>query len=103
WEQAIKNDQLYIIVTFQEVIIKRIRNRIKHEMLIDCISDNEEFSQYSIPADEIREVWKVRMKLTSHLEPPSSQVNTNSIAQQLMNQQKMLENLHHHFTKSLVE
>ncbi|HZV71566.1 MAG TPA: S24 family peptidase [Saprospiraceae bacterium] len=101
WEQAIKNHQLYIIVTHQEVIIKRIVNRIKADKIVDCISDNEEFNMYSIPADEILEVWKVRMKITSHFEQPSSQVN--SISQQLKAQQKMLENLQHHFTKTLAE
>lgn len=103
WEQAIKNHQLFIIVTHQEVIIKRIVNKIKNEKLIECISDNEEFNSYTIPAQEIREVWKVRMKLTSYLESPSAQVNTNAISQQLMTQQKMLENLQHHFSKVLVD
>ncbi len=100
WEQAIKNNQIYIVVTHQEVIIKRVNNRIKADKMIDCISDNEEFTQYSIPAEEILEVWKVRMKLTSHLDPPSFQVNTNAITQHLLVQQKMLENLQHHFTKA---
>jgi len=90
WEQAIKKNQIYIIVTHQEVIIKRIVNRIRADKMLDCISDNEEFEVYSIPADEILEVWKVRMKLTTHLDPPPSQVNTNAITQQLMAQQKML-------------
>lgn len=102
WEQAIKNHQLYIIVTHQEVIIKRIVNHIKSDKMIDCIPDNEEFSNYCIPAKEILEVWKVRMKLTSHLDPPSSQVNTHAISQQLQAQQKMLENLQHHLSKSLI-
>ena len=103
WEQAIKNNQIYIIVTHQEVIIKRIANRIKTDKMLDCISDNEEFTMYTIPADEILEVWKVRMKLTSHFDSSTTQVNTNVITQQLLAQQKMLENLQHHFSKSLVE
>lgn len=103
WDQAIKNHQLYIIVTHQEVIIKRIINRIKTDKIIDCLSDNEEYSLYSIPAVEILEVWKVRMKLTSHFEPPSPRINTDSISQQLMAQHKMLENLQYHFTKTIAE
>ncbi len=98
WEQAIKNHQLFIIVTKQEVVIKRIVNRIKADKCIDCMSDNEEFSTYSISASDILEVWKVRMKLTSHLEAPAFQ--SVSITQQLMAQQKMLENLQHQFSKS---
>jgi len=103
WEQAIKNNQIYIIVTHQEVIIKRMVNRIKTDKMLDCLSDNEEFEMYTIPADEVLEVWKVRMKLTSHLDPPTSQVNTNAISKQLMAQHKMLEDLQHHFTKSVMD
>jgi hypothetical protein len=100
WEQAIKNNQIYILVTHQEVIIKRIINRIKTDKMLDCVSDNDEFAMYSIPADEILEVWKVRMKLTSHFDSPNAQLNPNVITQHLLAQQKMLENLQHHFTKS---
>jgi hypothetical protein len=98
WEQAIKNNQIYIIVTQQEVVIKRIVNNIKSDKKLECISDNEEFEPYQILAADILEVWKVRMKLTSHLDSSIIPVNTNAIAQQLKAQHKMLESLQHHFS-----
>lgn len=95
WEQAVKNNQLYIIITHEEVIIKRILNRIRNEKLIECISDNPEYHSYTIQMNDVIEVWKVRMKLTSHLESPVNRDPSHKISEQLDAQQKMLENLQH--------
>ena len=101
WEQGVKNDQIHIVVTKEEVLIKRILNRIRTEKIIECISDNPEYEPYIIPAKDIMEIWKVRMKLTTHLDPPESGF-TPGIAKQLMVQQKMLESLQEQFAKSAV-
>lgn len=102
WEQALKNNQIFIIITREEVIIKRIINRIKPDKMIQCISDNPEFDLYTITVQDVLEIWKVRMKLTSHLEPPQPAINTNAISEQLMVQQQMLENLQRHLSKSTI-
>ncbi len=100
WVQAVKSNQLYIIVTQQEVIIKRILNQIPSDKIVECVSDNPEFDAYTIPVKDILEIWKVRMKLTAHLDQPGASFNTNAISEQLMIQQKMLESLQEHFTKA---
>ncbi len=94
WEQAIKNNQIYIIVTNKDVVIKRIVNLIKEKKSIECCSDNSAFETYLIDMDEVQEVWKARVKLTSHIDMPAPQINTDAISEQLRAQQKMLENLH---------
>ena len=98
WEQAIKDGQIYIIVTHKDVVIKRIKNYIRTKKQIECCSDNAAFDTYTIEADEIREVWKARVKLTSHIDPPASKFNSTTITEQLQAQQKMLEHLHRHLT-----
>ena len=100
WEQALKNNQIFIIVTREEVIIKRIINHLKSEKTIHCVSDNPEFDMYTLSLHEVLEIWKVRMKITAYLDQPASPINSNTISEQLMVQQKMLENLQRHFTKS---
>ncbi len=94
WEQAIKSGQIYIIVTKKDVVIKRVVNNIKAKQTIDCCSDNASYETYMIEVDEILEVWKARVKLTSHIDAPAPRVNTTSISEQLKAQQKMLEHLH---------
>ena len=100
WEQALKNNQIFIIVTQQEVLIKRVNNRIRAEKLIECISDNPEYEPYPIAVKDILEVWKVRMKITAHLDPSDTGINSSMITRQLMAQQKMLEDLRQQFDKS---
>ena len=94
WEQAIKNNQIYIIVTHKDVVIKRIKNHIKEKKCIECCSDNPAFETYPIQVDEVQEVWKARVKLTSYIDLPTTHINTDAISEQLRAQQKMLENLH---------
>jgi hypothetical protein len=86
-------------VTAEEVLLKRVINHIKAERIIECHSDNPDFDSYTIPVPDILEIWKVRMKLTSHFDQPDLMVNTD-INRQLKAQQKMLENLQQHIIKS---
>lgn len=102
WEQAIKNRQVYIIVTKQDVLIKRINNHIRTQKLIECCSDNSAFEPYPIAAEDILEVWKARVKITTHIDQGSPAFNTTAISEQLSAQQKMLEHLHHHITNTKV-
>lgn len=93
WEQAIKNGQIYIIVTSQDLLIKRIQNRLRTERLLECCSDNAGYDPYRIEAEDIREVWKVRLKMTSHLDEAPDHPPTRDIQEQLQHQQRMLEQL----------
>lgn len=99
WEQAIKSNQLYIVVTAEEVVLKRVINHIKTDRIIECQSDNPDFDPYTFSVKDIMEIWKVRMKLTSHFDQPDWMVN-NDINRQLKEQQKMLESLQQHFIKT---
>lgn len=98
WEQAIKSGQIYIIVTRQEVVIKRIQNHIRTHKHVECCSENPAFDSYTIAAEDILEVWKARVKMTAQIDTPQTRVNADSISEQLIAQQKMLERLHQHIT-----
>jgi phage repressor protein C with HTH and peptisase S24 domain len=98
WADAIKNGQIYIIVTQQDVVIKRIVNDIKSKKQIQCCSENPDYDPYIIPVDEIKEVWKARVKITTHIDVANTKLNTHAISEQLLAQQEMLERLHQHLT-----
>lgn len=100
WEQAIKQGQVYIIVTQQDIVIKRINNYLKSLTHLECCSENEEFEPYIIEAIDILEVWKPSLKVTKYLEQPASKFNPESISEQLQVQQRMLENLQLHLTSA---
>jgi plasmid maintenance system antidote protein VapI len=98
WEQAMKQGQIYIIVTQQDIVIKRINNFLKSLGHLECCSDNTDFETYTIDAIDILEVWKPSLKLTKYIEQTLSRLNTTSITEQLQVQQRMLENLQQHLT-----
>jgi hypothetical protein len=93
WEQAVKSKQVYILVTEQEVLIKRVNNLFRTEKRVECVSDNPEFESYFIPLADLREIWKVRLKLTSHFDMPNDKSDAHYIMEQLEMQRRLLEKL----------
>ena len=93
WEQAIKSGQAYVIVTHQDVYLKRVNNFLKKEKVLECYSDNEETQTFSIEGQDIREIWRPRMKITSHLDSNQAVDNNYLISSQLKAQKQMLEDL----------
>lgn len=93
WDQAIKNGQIYVVVTSQDVVLKRLSNQLKSKKIIECISDNVEFHPYPVDAEDIREVWKARVKITSHLDQPMTTDASKSITEQLQLQKQILESM----------
>jgi hypothetical protein len=94
WIQGIKDGSICIIVTHDQVFIKRIVNLLRTMQCIECISDNhQDFQSFRIDGNSIREVWRARMKITAHLDADLAQLNTSHITQQLQTQQRMLEEL----------
>jgi hypothetical protein len=92
WEQAIRDNQVFILVTMQDVLIKRIHNRLRTDRMLECISDNQEFELFTIHVEDIREVWKARMRITPYLDAPSAD-KSDAISRQLMEQQELLKEL----------
>lgn len=62
--QAIRDYMVYVIVTENSLLLKRLVNRIKTEQCIELISDNDLFEPKFIPIHEVLEVWKVEGLIT---------------------------------------
>lgn len=89
WSQGFRMDDAYIIVTTNDVVVKRVSNKLSTEKLIVCHSDNPDYEPFSIHGSDIREVWKVRMKITRHFERIESGPGVE-ISQQLQEQANIL-------------
>ncbi|MFM2394994.1 MAG: hypothetical protein RLZZ546_2977 [Bacteroidota bacterium] len=57
--QALKDNQVYIIVTTHSLLLKRIVNKIKENGTIELHSDNPSYEIKAIPLNEIKEIWRV--------------------------------------------
>lgn len=97
WKQAIKDQHFYVIVTDEGVVVKRVINRFRESQSLELISENFDYPPYLVHGDQIREVWKVRLKITSKLEmnevSQSKQSRLKEINGQLARQNEMIQSL----------
>ncbi|MBK7232517.1 MAG: S24 family peptidase [Saprospiraceae bacterium] len=73
WEKQVKSGPAYVIITHQDVLVKRITNLMRTEHKLILHSDNPLFTSYAIMGSEIKEIWEVCAKISTVLEPPKSQ------------------------------
>jgi phage repressor protein C with HTH and peptisase S24 domain len=71
WETALKDNYVYVIVTSDDIVTKRIYNHIKVNKTIELRSDNNYYDQYPIPLSIVREIWYVRAKISPFLPSPN--------------------------------
>lgn len=89
WAQAVKDRQVYVIVTITDVLVKRVVNNIRAKQELLLISDNREYPEIPVPIEELREVWKVRLKISPYLDPPLGQ----NIDVRMKHQNQLMEKL----------
>ncbi|CDF80612.1 peptidase, S24/S26A/S26B/S26C family [Formosa agariphila KMM 3901] len=79
WEEDwsnIKDNQIYILVTDEGVVVKRVLNRIEKYGNLYLKSDNRlEYPSYPIKTEEIKEVWKVSLAMVFNLLDPATLVD----------------------------
>jgi len=75
WENAIKDNYVYVIVTRGDVLVKRVFNHLKDEKALLLASDNVFYDPYRVYMNDIREIWYVRAKISPFLPSPQSLQN----------------------------
>ena len=64
WKYNIKDGYVYVVVTDNDIVVKRVTNRLKEENLLELESDNTDYPSIFVEADQIREIWSVKMKIS---------------------------------------
>lgn len=72
WENTLKDNYVYVIVTRGDVVVKRIRNLIKEDRQLELISDNNFYEPYRVNLGDIREIWYVRLRMSPFLPSPQN-------------------------------
>ena len=98
WETGIKDSYVYIIVTSDDIVTKRVYNQLKNNKLLELHSDNNFYEPYEIPLSIIREIWYVRAKISPFLPSPNRINNLlfdeiNSLKEALREQSTNMGNL----------
>ncbi|EGV44238.1 LexA family transcriptional regulator [Bizionia argentinensis JUB59] len=69
----LKDGQIYIIITEDGIVVKRVINRLEKYGNLFLKSDNRsEFPSYILKPEEIKEVWKVSLAMLFNLLDPST-------------------------------
>lgn len=66
WATNIKTDMVYVIVSKEEILVKRVVNKLESEGKLILISDNPDFEDQEIHGNDLLEVWIVTMKLSNY-------------------------------------
>lgn len=64
YEQLIKNQGHYVVVSGQDVLLKRVQNSIKTDKTLTLVSENTLYPPIKIAMENVKEVWKVELRLT---------------------------------------
>jgi len=63
WRTSLHNGNVYIIVTKDDILLKRVISRTPPFLKLH--SDNPEFQPYDVHMNDIQEIWHVKYKLSS--------------------------------------
>lgn len=72
WQTGIKDNYAYVIVTRNDVAVKRVKNYLADSKELEVISDNSFYETYRIPLSDLREIWYVRARITPFLPSPQN-------------------------------
>ncbi len=98
WENSLKDNYVYVIVTRGDVVVKRVTNKLKDEKHVILSSDNEFYNPYTVNVGDIREIWYVRAKISPFLPSPQNINNLlrneiNDLKRTITNQSNLISNL----------
>ena len=99
WSSSIRNNQVYVIVTDDSVVVKRVINLIEEASYIKLISDNPQFNAYKLNIQEIKEVWQVKVVISDFDNSKNGDVtgiqsNLDSLKDTVNQQTTLIKNLH---------
>jgi transcriptional regulator with XRE-family HTH domain len=71
---GVKDNFVYVIVLEDEVVCRRVINRIESRKRLRLKSDNISFGDFEVEIEQIKEVWEVKSVMTFDLRNPDFQV-----------------------------
>ena len=90
----IKIGDTYVIISKNEgVVYKRAGNKFKEDRELKLISDNKVYDPYSVPADDILEIWKARAYLSTSLPEPTPEPTIETLSNMMAQMQKSISQL----------
>ncbi|MCX2745691.1 helix-turn-helix domain-containing protein [Mangrovivirga sp. M17] len=71
--EDIKNGKTYVLVTGKEgIVYKRVFNYLEEKDSLYLVSDNTNYAPYSVPVDEVFEIWEAKAFISVSFPEPES-------------------------------
>ncbi len=94
WNE-LKVGDTYVIISKEEgIVYKRAGNKFKESKALKLISDNVVYEPYSIPAEDVLEIWKAKAFISTDFPEPAPQPTLESLTTMVSQMQKSLSGLH---------
>jgi hypothetical protein len=76
--KAIKNGKLYVLVTKQDgIVFKRIFNFAEDNNKLLLVSDNRQYSPYTVDVEDVLEIWVAKAFFSNQFPDPQGAGVTN--------------------------
>jgi phage repressor protein C with HTH and peptisase S24 domain len=63
----IREGYIHVVVTNDNVLVKRVLNKIETENKIYLLSDNDAYPEIALEAEAVKELWYVKSKLSNYM------------------------------------
>jgi len=106
WITNVKSNYVYVIITTNGMIIKRVVNNIAANGHLEIKSDNSFYDGYKIAINDVKEIWLVTHKISPFMPSPSNIRNAlhkevDNLRLTISDQGKMIQSLNTTIEKML--
>lgn len=77
WENGIKDNYVYVLITKADVLIRRVKNDLKNKKYLTLFSDNSYYQPVELSLGDLLEVWYVKTKISPFLPAQPQLIDTN--------------------------
>jgi hypothetical protein len=94
WNDLKPGDTYIIISKGDGIVYKRVGNKLRENKALKLISDNTVYEPYSIPAEDVLEIWKAKAFISTEFPEPASEPTLETLTSMVSQMQKSLTGLH---------
>ena len=98
WFNGIKENHVYVIISREGVVVKRVVNNLKQYGTLVLVSDNNFYNPFEIELKDIVEIWQVSVKISPFMPSPRNIRNglhdeMDILKSTITDQSKMIQSL----------
>lgn len=93
WNQA-KSGETYVLLTKNDgIVYKRVQNKLRDQKSFRLISDNKVYEPYTVPADDVLEIWKAKAYISTAFPEPREEPSLGKLTEMVQHLQKSVSHL----------